>query len=157
MPVFVWAILSYLDALPGLVLSFTVWDVIGTASYTLAFALLESLILLVLLVLLAFILPGRLLRNHFEAVGSMLVLITAVWVMVTNWLRLNPAHWMNAGHLPLWVLYLLSIVVPGLLTARSNRLERAVQAVIRRSAVLAYVYVALGCLGMAVVLLRNLG
>jgi hypothetical protein len=63
----VWTIVNILRAIPSWIMSRTVWEVIGIISYPLTFALLESVLLLLGLVILAGILPGKFLREKFVA------------------------------------------------------------------------------------------
>lgn len=156
LPVFLWAILSYLDAFPGFALRLTIWDLIGTASYVLGFALLESILLLLPWVLLAAILPHRVFKDRFVALASIVILISSAWMMYANYHLLNFARlarqeWITGGFL-----YFITLAIPIALVVRSKRVERLVQALIQRVAVLAYIYVALGCLAILIVILRNL-
>ncbi|HZQ07263.1 MAG TPA: hypothetical protein VFD70_11855, partial [Anaerolineae bacterium] len=76
-PVFAWALLSYLDAFPGFILRMSIWDLLGSISYVLAIALIESIIFLIPILLLAILFPSRFLKNHFVSIGSLVVWITA--------------------------------------------------------------------------------
>ena len=91
LPVFAWAILTYLYALPGFLVRLDLWDVIGTASYPLAFALFESLVLVAPFVLLAAILPSRFFKDHFVAFSAAIILVSSGWMMRANYLRLDLA------------------------------------------------------------------
>ncbi|MBE9474304.1 MAG: hypothetical protein IMY85_05390, partial [Chloroflexi bacterium] len=71
----VWAIINILRAIPSWILSRTIWEIVGIISYPLAFALLESIVFLLGLVILAVILPGKLLRDNFVAQGSLASLL----------------------------------------------------------------------------------
>ncbi len=53
-------------------------------------------------------------------------------------------------------LYVISIAIPLALVLRYKRFEGIVQAIIQRVTVLAYVYVALACIGVIIVFVRNL-
>ncbi len=128
----------------------------GTAGYTLAFALLESLVILAPIVLLAVILPSRLFKEHFVAFGSTIVVISSIWMMLANYQRYDFSGIQVTQFLPVLALYLISIALPIVLIVRYKRFEQLVQAIVQRVAVLAYVYVALACVGVIIVLLRNL-
>ncbi len=155
-PVFIWAIIAYLDAVPGFILRLSIWDVIGTASYVLAFALVESIVFLVPFVVLAFILPGRLLRDHFGALGSVLALITAAWAMHLNYDRLYFNTLTDEQVRTGIVLYLLSILAAALLIVRFKPLERLVRSIMDRVTILAYVYVAFALVSILIILIRNI-
>ncbi len=155
-PVYIWAILSYLDAFPGFALRLDVWDLVGTAGYTLAFALAESLVLVLPLLLLAALLPSRFFKDHLLALGSIVVLISSLWLMAANRGQVDFSEVDPAVFLPALALYLISLAVPILVLIRFKRVEPIVRAVVKRAAVLGYVYAALGCLGLLIVLIRNL-
>ncbi len=155
-PVFVWAILAYLDAVPGFILRLSIWDIIGSISYVLAFALIESVLFLLPFVIIAFILPGRLFRDHFGALGSVLALITAAWAMHLNYDRLYFNTLTDDQIHTGLVLYLLSIAVAILLILRIKPLERLVRAIMDRATILAYVYVGFALAGILIVLIRNI-
>ncbi len=134
----------------------TIWDVVGTAGYTLAFALLESLVILAPIVLLAVILPSRLFKEHFVTFGSTIVVISSIWMMLANYQRYDLSGIQVTQFLPVLALYLISIAIPIVLIVRYKRFEQLVQAIVQRVAVLAYVYIALACVGVMIVLVRNL-
>jgi drug/metabolite transporter superfamily protein YnfA len=145
-----------LDAVPGLALRLNIWDLVGTASYTLAFALIESLVILVPFVLLAAILPSQFFKDHFIAFGSIIVIISSIWMMLANFQRVDLSGLEVAQFLPVLALYVISIAIPLALVLRYKRFEGIVQAIIQRVTVLAYVYVALACIGVIIVFVRNL-
>ena len=58
LPVHLWTIYNMLRDVPAWILYMDVWDLIGTISYTLAFALLETFILFLLLVLFSLLLSA---------------------------------------------------------------------------------------------------
>jgi hypothetical protein len=145
-----------LYAFPGFVLRLNVWDLVGTVSYTLAFALFESLVLLVPFVLLAVLLPARFFKARFIALSSIIIIISSLWMMYANYYRIDFTGWDMTEALKNLSLYALSLAIPIALVIRNPRLEQIVQALIQRVAVLAYVYVALGCIGVIIVFIRNL-
>ena len=156
LPVFAWAIVSYLYAFPGFVLRLTIWDLIGTASYMLAFAMLESWIITAPFVLLAIILPAPLLKDRFVVFTAIIVVVSSIWIMYANYHQINLADWDLVQSWPTLVLYLVSLAIPVMLVTRTKRLEEMVESAIQRVAVLVYVYAALACVGFLVILIRNL-
>jgi hypothetical protein len=155
-PIFVWAIFSYLYAFPGYVLRLSVWDLIGTASYTLAFALVESLVIMVPFVLLAVILPAPFFKDRGIALTAIIVFISSIWIAYANYHQINLGDWDVSQSLPGVLLYLISIAIPIALVIRWKRINDLFQAFIQRLAVLVYIYAALACLGVLIVLFRNL-
>jgi hypothetical protein len=133
-------------------LFFDTWDLIGAFSYTVTFALLESVIILFALVTLATILPRRLLRDRFVAHATAIVLLTAVWV-IADQLRL-----IRFVGSPFWpFLYLVSMAILYLLICRYQILQGAIDSFAERLTVLLYLYVPVAFLGLLVVIVRNLG
>lgn len=155
-PIFLWALLLFLFQLKGFALRLNLWDLVGMASYTLATALIESIILLLPVLVLAVILPARFLKNHFVAFGSTIVLISSLWMMYANRVTINFSEW-GASQ---WViglgLYVGSIALAFLFLTRSERARQTVERIVKRGSVLAAVYIAIGCLGVLIVVMRNL-
>ncbi len=147
--------LSFLDAFPGYALRFSFWDLLAMASYTLAFVLIESLVILLPVILLAVILPPWILKDHFSARGSTLIFISSIWMMFANYQRVDLSEWKIAQYLGALSLYVLSLVIAFVLLERFKRIDQIMQAVMKRLAVLAYFYVALACLGIIIILIRN--
>ncbi|HZQ06160.1 MAG TPA: hypothetical protein VFD70_06230 [Anaerolineae bacterium] len=154
-PVFAWALLSYLDAFPGFILRMSIWDLLGSISYVLAIALIESIIFLIPILLSAILLPPRFLKNHFVSIGSLVVLITAAWLMYANRERAYLGTWDTLHLVIVLVLYALSLAIPIALVIHSKRLEQIIQAAMERVAVLAYIYVAFAFVGLIIVVIRN--
>ncbi len=147
--------LSFLDAFPGFALRFSLWDLLGMASYTLAYVLFESLVILLPVILLAVILPSWILRDHFFARGSALVFISAIWMMFANYQRADLAGGHTAQYIVALALYVLSLVLAFILFERFKRIDQVMQTVMKNLAVLAYFYVALACLGIIIIIIRN--
>lgn len=156
LPVFPWAIFTYLYAFPGFIVRLSVWDIIGTASYPLAFALLESLFLLLLFVILSVILPIHLYKDHFVALSTVIVIISSMWMARANYLRIDFAGWDAAQTLPPLILYALSIAIPIAVIFRFAEIEKVIQAALDRVALLVYAYLGLGLCAVVIVLIRNL-
>jgi len=152
----VWALISYFYAVPGFVLRFSIWELIGTASYILSFALIESIVILLPFVLLAAILPARFFKNHFAALASSIILVSSAWVMVANYRDIDFSEWDWVQFFPFLLLYLVSIALPIILIFHFKRVEQIIQAIIRQVSVLGYAYVALACISVVIVIIRNL-
>jgi hypothetical protein len=154
LPVFFWSLIAFFNDFPSLILRLSTWDIFGVLSYDETYALIESLILLVIWLLLAAVLPGILLRNKFLALSTTTILISGAWMMAANYKNFS-YNWKLNDALFWLSLYLLSLAVPYVLIQRFRRVQAVSQALARRIAVLAYLYVGLGCLGALVVVIRN--
>lgn len=155
-PVFAWALLVYIDQLPALILRLSIGEIIGVTSYIFALALIESLILIVPVIVLTLLLPARFFKQHFVAVGSVIILISSIWLMYANHNDSYDAEWTTVQLLVILAAYLGSLAIPVALVLRFKRVEEIIQAIMERLAVLAYIYVALACLALVVVAIRNI-
>jgi hypothetical protein len=155
-PVYAWSILNILREIPAWVLRLSVSELIGVVSYAMAFALFESLVLLLVPLALSLILPVKLFRARFVAAGTMLVAITSAWAIAAHLNDLAIRHWGLRSFLLWGLIYLASIGAGYFLVRRSARLAKILDAVAERLVVLGVVYVALGVLGLAIVIARNL-
>ena len=154
LPVFFWSLIVFFHDFPSLILRLSAWDIFGVLSYDETYALIESLVAFASWLLLAAVLPGILLRNRFLALSTTTILISGAWMMVANYNNLGYTWELNDALL--WLsLYLLSLAVPYALIQRYRRVQELTQALARRIAFLAYLYVGLGCLGALVVVIRN--
>jgi hypothetical protein len=153
--VHVWAILNLLDMLPAWMLRLTAYELAGASSYTLAFALLESLIVWAVLVALAVVLPGRWLRQDFLTQGGLLLLVTTLWAIVTHYsyelLVKNPLLLSVLA-----VAYLLTLLAFSWLGRRYRWIESTLRAALSRIEVLSFVYIFIDVLGVFVIIVRNL-
>jgi hypothetical protein len=154
-PVHVWAIVNLLRELPAWLLRLSIWELIGVISYVLVFALVESVAFLVALLVLAALLPAKLLRDRFVAVGTMLVVITTAWAIAAHY-NADAIRLWGLRQFALWgALYLVSVLVGWALVYRFKRLQGIVVAVAERLVVLSAAYVVLDLLGVGIVVLRN--
>jgi hypothetical protein len=131
------------------------WTITGVSAYMLAFALIESAVIFLALVLVGAILPAQLFRNKIVALGSVIVFITSGWAIAAHYNN-EVIRSSDFQELSRWLLlYLASILVPYLLIQRFKRLEVFVSAFADRLTVLLLFYVPFGVLGMIIVLIRN--
>jgi len=141
--------------MPGWLPFLTIWDILSIFAYTQMYALLESLFVLLLLIILAVILPPRVFRDSFVAQGSMLLFITAFWVILFQSIWFNVVEWAAAKLLSWFALSLLTILISCFLVHRSKRLKRVLAALADRISVFLHLYVPLGTLGLVIVIARN--
>jgi hypothetical protein len=153
-PVFVWSILHLLYQVPGWLIQLNTWDLIGFIAYTQAFALIETLIIFILLVLLSVILPAQLLRAKFAAQASMIILLSSAWSI---FLFYNSEIIYKATRVRLfWLaLCLASIGAIYVLIQRYTKLETRICSILGRLQPLSLIYIAMGFLSLIIVLVRN--
>ena len=156
LPVFAWSILNVLREMPSWVLRLKTWDLVGVIAYTQAFALIETLVVWVTMILIAAVLPAKLFRDHFVAVGSALVLVAAAWAIAYH---LSPVDIADVGRRQLLLVGLTSagsIALVYSAVTRSARIESLIRSVTERVSILSFVYAGLGVLSLILVIIRNL-
>ncbi|MFW6042503.1 MAG: hypothetical protein ACOC9C_02350 [Chloroflexota bacterium] len=156
LPIYSWSIFFFLERFTGWLYYLTVWEIAGIFAYTQAFALVESLLVVAGVVLVALVLPRRLLRADLVPMGTAIILLSALWAIVAQY----NDHILRELSLPmllLWVgIYALSIVAAWFLLYRSRRAKQLMTRVAERVSILLYLYLPLSLLCLVIVLLRNL-
>ncbi|MCP4356837.1 MAG: hypothetical protein GY796_02320 [Chloroflexi bacterium] len=155
-PVHVWAIINILREIPSMLLRMSLWEIVAVISYALLFALLDSIVLFVGVTLLGLILPGRFFKDRFVAVGSMLALVTAVWLIIFN---LNPAWFDQRQSVPLalWAIsYVVVVAAAYIAIWRKPGVEAKVVNFVNRLTVLSSIYLFLDLISIIIVIIRNI-
>ena len=154
--VYAWAIHSFLFQLSSWLLNYQLGEILGILSYTLALALLESLLLLGLLLLIALLLPSRWFKDGFAYKGFLATLVAAAGMfLLRNYLLEDGNLARNAFYLILGIGIGLSFLL-GFLFQHVTALQRFLLAIEERLQVFNYLFLPAGILGLVVVFLRNL-
>lgn len=154
-PIFSWSIVWFFQKMPGWLPYLSIAKVLSIFAYVQAFALFESVLFLSLLVLLAAVLPTRFFRDIFSAQGSMIAFALTFWVIIFQIVNTTTETW-PPGRLLLWAICLsASLMLLHLLVRRSKPVARITTAIAERLTVFLYIYVPLGLLGIAIVVVRN--
>jgi len=153
--VYTWSIRGFLYKIPSFVLYFSIGEILAVFSYMMAFALLESVLVTGGLVLLGFFLPGIFLRQGFTYKGFLALLVGAVTMIFFQGALKNETmdfvlFYKGAG---LAILILAGLIV---LIEKIKFFKQAVNYVVDGVAVFTYLYVPLGVISLAVVVIRNL-
>ena len=156
LPVYSWSILHVLRELPAWILYMTTWDLSGVIAYILAFALFESLLVLLCAIVLAYILPGRFFRKRFVANSTLLILLTSGWAIAAHFNDQAISLWGPRDFLFWFGIYIASIGFFYVMLLRYKPIERAMNALADRLTVLLYLYTPLSILGVIILLVRNL-
>jgi hypothetical protein len=153
--VFSWSIRGFLFVFPSILMRYATTEIIAVFSYMMAFALVESFLLLVGLVFVSTILPRMWLREGFSYKGFLVVLVGSIASI--------QYHTFLGKELPevngifLWTGIIISILVGlCLLFHYIHRLQVVLISIAERFTVFAYIYIPLGFLCLAVVIFRNL-
>jgi len=151
----VWAIINMFDALPAWILRMRAFDLIGVVSYVLVFALLESLVATGALILLAVILPGKLLREKFLAQGTSLLLVAGLWSIVVHFYYGDMVA--NRQYLFLWGAgFLVTTWFVYWLAGRIGKIDTILRTVLQRLEFLSFVYLLIDSLAIIVIIIRNI-
>ena len=152
----VWAIINILRAVPSWILSRTIWEMIGIISYPLVFALLESIVFLIGLVVLAAILPGKLLRESFVAQGSLAGLMATLGMVLAHLYGEDLGIW-SVRAFGQYVLVLVGItMVSWILIYYINKLKSVIETIAERLTPLSTVYLAVDFLALIIIVMRNI-
>ena len=152
----IWAIINILRAVPSWILSRTIWEMIGIISYPLAFALIESLIVLIGLIIVAVILPKKVLRDNFVSMGSLSAILASLGMIITH---------LYGEELDIWPLrdfgrYLLVLIGIVLLSWIPiyfvNGIAKSIKFISTRIKPLSIAYLVLDILALFVVVTRNI-
>jgi hypothetical protein len=157
-PVHIWAIFTFLRKLPVLVLPLNLYHVLGAAAYTLASALVESLVVFGLLCLLSILLPAPVFRSRLVPVGTAVILLASI---CAAFIHFHPVWRIQAIRYSLWaggwVLIGIAASIPSVYwIGHSSRWQTALQSTAERLALLSQVYLIFDGLAMLLILFRNL-
>ena len=156
--IYSWSIRGFLYQLSSLRLYHPLVEIFGVFSYLMAFALLESLIIITGLVLIGFILPGKWFKEGFAYKGFITTLVTGIALIKLHFYLFS----LNYAMPPMNVIYLgTAITIFGLISLiwifqSFPQLQRFLLALQERLQIFTYLYIPLGILGLTVVVLRNL-
>ncbi len=132
------------------------FDVAGMVSYSLGFALFESLLISGGLAFLAWLLPYRVIAGRFASLGSALVLVSSIWMAVAQDKYEYYYTW-GFHHLLPWLAgFGISILLVWLLLLRFHRLEKLYLGLMDRIQVLVAIYFVFDVVGILIVVIRNI-
>jgi hypothetical protein len=156
LPIHIWLIFNVMREIPAWILRLSLWDMIGVIAYSLAFALVETAIIFLGVVLLGVILPKSWFRHKFVALSSTIVFLASFWVIFLHYnieiiderLLVPAVIW--GGTLVLALILAITAVL------RSTKIEAAIDAFVKRLAALSFIYLFLDLVGIILVIIRNL-
>jgi hypothetical protein len=156
--IYSWAIRGFLYQLSSLRLYHTLGEIFAVFSYLMAFALLETLVTIGILIFIGFILPGNWIREGFAYKGFITTLVTGIAMILLNNYLFSLNHAMppkNVIYLSTGITFILLISLI-LLFQNIPTLQKVLLAIQERMQIFIYFYIPLGILGLTVVVLRNL-
>jgi hypothetical protein len=156
--IFSWSMRGFLYQLSSLVLYHNLGEILAVFAYVMAFALIESLVIMTALLTVGLILPRKWFREGFAYKGFIATLVAGVAMIVLQYYLYS----LNYEIPPMEVIYLglgiITILLIALIRVIQNRpaLQKFLLSVQGRLQVFIYFYIPLGIVGLAVVFLRNL-
>lgn len=158
--VFTWSLYRMFFQLPSWLGYLSLGNVLSLAAYVLMFALVESLLLLAVLLILGAVLPANWLRKNFIVQGSTL---TGIATLIAYLLQRNvgglyklPPERLLLNSLLILSGLVLALAASAFIYKRLPVLQKWIGSLADRLTIFAYIYIPLGILSLAVVLLRNL-
>lgn len=170
LPQHAWTLIMAFRDLDWLTERTNAWDAIGVLSYGLLFALIESALLFLVVVLLGLLVPrGWEPARRTTLLGS-LVLVLSFWAIMSQWFFVAEVQlpeallgWLAANPHPLRLIYgvflavaLASLLLPAWAVVRQGRGLRWLGGVMERLGLLAMLYLAFDVAAVAIVVIRNL-
>jgi hypothetical protein len=149
-PIHIWALINMFRDVPSWVLYLRNWEVVSMVAYTLSFALFETLIVLLIVVLVGMIVPKRWVVDRYIPLVSLWLVELAIMAIVF--------HNHIIQHLPkrnLVISYALVLAVSTFIVLRFPKLGGALRWIAERLVVLSFLYIFFDVLGLLVVIVRN--
>jgi len=164
-----WALLMGFRDFSWVTLRTTVWDGLGLLSYSLTFALLESLGLFLILVICGFLLPSAVDPEKRLALIGTLFLVVTLWLIagqVYSWLKYSLPGWLtdalvqtNHPYRLLWggvfLLVTVSLSVPLVLITRQEKFKSVILETFDRISTVSFLYVLFDIIGIVIIVIRN--
>ncbi len=152
-----WTLGVSLWKMPSWLYSLTVTEILAVNSYAFTLDLIESLLVTGGLLGLSFVLPAKLLRDHFAARGSVLAACIVISVMLHLGIYANgDLRGAFIKSLPLW--WIGTLLIAAILLAIVSRFRRAAVAIesfADRLIIFLYLFVPLSVAAIVNLLLRN--
>lgn len=156
LPIFIWSIINVLKEIPAWILRMSKWDLLGTIAYTQAFALIESMVIFLLILILAIFLPERFFRHKFLALTSTLVVISTFWFILAHFNDEIIRTWGMKQFLPWFFVFGTTLFLSYSLVQRIKVIEEIIDVVVKKVSILSFFYMLIGVMGLFIVVVRNI-
>lgn len=170
LPLHVWTIILALRDFDWVSVRTNSWDAVGVIAYGLAFAMIESLVVVIGAIVLGFLVSRKWEEKRRVALMSVLVIILSLWSIFNQSYFLNemsPPAWLaefifRTGR-PVVALYVLALIltslsfaIPTYFIVRSDKFLRILQEGIDRLSLLMTLYLVFDIAALVIILVRNL-
>jgi hypothetical protein len=169
-PLHLWTLILAFRDVSWLTERTNVQDAIGVVSYGMLFALIESILIFLVLVLIGLITPWRWEPERRITFLAFLVLITSMWAMIGQLLFLwnvsipdAAIEFLRRSDHPLRITYAVCLMVvtptvllPAFSLLRTNKAVTTMQNLMERLSLLSMFYLVFDLLGVIIIVFRNL-
>jgi hypothetical protein len=163
-PIHAWSILMYLRRVPAYQGRMDTATMVGVFAYAQAFALIETAIVTVIVILLALSLPKVFRKRSWTTQGTALTLVAFIWMLPTHYsirqriMQFLPGIVVQSMVIFIWLLSFAGAAIRSQALLRSNvRLNARFGALIDRLLPLSAFYLLLDAASILLVLFRNIG
>lgn len=153
--VFSWSVRGFLFVFPSIVLRYATGEILAIFSYMMAFALVESLLIIGCLVLVSAALPRMWFREGFSYKGFLVVFVGSITsILYQSFLG---SEFLEVKTYFLWVgVFILTVILLILLFHIIQSWHVVLVSIAERFTIFAYLYIPIGFIGLSVVIIRNL-
>jgi hypothetical protein len=161
LPIHLWSWLSVLREVPGYIFRLKLWDIVGIIAYTQVYSLMESILVMVFIIGLAFLLPRRWLLDKFVAQGAILSLGFSLWMIPVHYqTRIVTAFSFNVAtyiiFVWVWIISFLAVIGGfSLILSRHDKFEGKILTFVDRLIVLSATFLFLDLIGLLFLFIRN--
>jgi len=156
--VYSFTIYRMLFQIPSWLYSHTKPDMFFLAVYVFAVALIECLLVLVFILVLNLITPRKIFRDQFLSQGSMMVIACTIWAFILKYqvdiFALSGLRDVSIMILLVVLSLLIILVVSSFLMKRNPGIKSILEATSDRMIIFAWIYVPVGMISFAIVLVR---
>jgi hypothetical protein len=137
-----------------------IWEIVGVFAYTQVFALLESVILVVTLILIAELLPYQLLLKHFTTQAVLTSILATLWIIPLHYkakILSNFPNFENSWLGAVWFGIVVALVIGfSYFLNHYSSFERAFRIFIEKLTVVSLFYLVVDLASLVIILVRNL-
>ncbi len=153
-PLFLWTFFRLFDLIPSWAIKLSIWEVISIIAYTLAYTLIESLLLWLFFVLVAGLLPAAYLRDRLVIHSTVIVWVSAIWAVVIH-INAQGVYAWGTGVVSWVPAYLLSLLAAEFVLWKVKIFGVWVERLVSQISILASAYIFTGLAGLLIAFLRN--
>ena len=150
-PIHVWTIINMLRDVPPWGIYMRSVELISTVAYTLSFALFETLIVFLPVILIGLIVPKRWIKDKFVPLSSVLLIeLTLMTIVLQFFIKERlPKRILLLSYLPLIGFSIVAVF-------KFPKIKDLVSSLANRLSLLSFIYIFFDIIGLLIVIVRNL-